>query len=51
VSLSIFSGFDAVLAASTQVEADVVITVDAGNTITLRNVQLSALHTDDFRFV
>jgi Ca2+-binding RTX toxin-like protein len=50
-SLSTFSGFDAILAAAAQGGSDIVVTVDASNTVTLRNVQLSTLHTDDFRFV
>ena len=38
------------MAASTQVGASTVITVDAQNTITLANVSLGSLHHDDFAF-
>ena len=48
---TIFADFDAMLAASTQVGASTVITVDAQNTITLANVSLGSLHHDDFAFV
>ena len=41
---------DAVLAAATQVGDDVVITKDAGNTITLENVLKANLSADDFSF-
>jgi len=47
----VFSDFAQVMAAASQVGSHVVITVDAGNTLTLENVQMSALHADDFRFV
>jgi Ca2+-binding RTX toxin-like protein len=43
-----FADFAAVLAASHQVGADVVITLDATDTITLQHVQLSSLHASDF---
>jgi hypothetical protein len=39
-----------VLNASQQVGADVVITIDSGNVITLQHVQLSSLHASDFVF-
>jgi len=48
---TLFSDLAAVLAASSQVGSDVVITVDVANTITLKSVQISTLHADDFRFV
>lgn len=48
---AVFADLSAVLAAATQVEADTVITYDADNTITLKNVTKTNLHTDDFRFV
>ena len=48
---TIFADFDAMLAASTQVGASTVITVDAQNTVTLANVSLGSLHHDDFAFV
>jgi serralysin len=47
---TIFADFAAVLAASTQVGDDVVITKDAGNTITLTNVLKTDLNADDFSF-
>ncbi|WP_395174170.1 hypothetical protein [Roseibium alexandrii] len=40
-----------VLAAAAQIGADTVITYDANNTITLENVALSSLGSDDFAFV
>ena len=43
--------FDAVMAATTQVGANTVITVDTENTITLANVNVISLHHDDFAFV
>ena len=43
-----FADFAAVLAASHQVGTDVVITLDAADTITLQHVQLSSLHASDF---
>jgi serralysin len=48
---NIFSSFAAVLAASQQVGADLTITADASNTLTLKNVALANLHTNDFQFV
>lgn len=47
---TIFADFDAVAAASAQVGANTVITVDAQNTVTLVNVSLGSLHHDDFAF-
>lgn len=44
----LFADFAAVLAAATQDGSDVLISVTAQDTLTLRNVQLSALHQDDF---
>lgn len=49
--LDIFAGFDAAIAAADQVGSDVVFTVDADTTLTLKGVQLAALAQDDFRFV
>ncbi|MGH6724936.1 MAG: beta strand repeat-containing protein [Pseudolabrys sp.] len=43
-----FADFAAIQAASHQVGADVVITLDPGDTITLQHVQLSSLHASDF---
>jgi len=48
---AMFSDFADVMAAASQVGSHVVIAFDADNTLTLENVQLSALHADDFRFV
>ncbi|UJW73550.1 calcium-binding protein [Rhizobium sp. SL42] len=48
---SLFADFEAVLAAAAQVGSDTLITYDAANTITLKNVALTSLHQDDFRFV
>ncbi|WP_280177440.1 hypothetical protein [Microvirga pakistanensis] len=50
-STAVFSDHAAVLAASTQSGSNVVITAGAGSSITLKNVTLSNLHADDFRFV
>jgi Ca2+-binding RTX toxin-like protein len=47
----VFADFASVRAASEQVGANVVITADLSNTITLNNVQLSSLHANDFMFV
>jgi serralysin len=47
---SVFANLAAVLAAATQVGDDVVITKDAGNTITLENVLKANLSSDDFSF-
>ena len=46
----VFKNFAALLAASAQVGADVVITKDADNTITLKDVLLANLNADDFVF-
>ena len=47
----LFADFSSVQAASQQVGADTVITLDADNTITLHNVQLTSLQANDFLFV
>jgi Ca2+-binding RTX toxin-like protein len=47
---AVFSDFAVVQAASAQVGADVVITKDASNNITLKNVLLANLNADDFMF-
>lgn len=46
-----FVDFAGVLAKSAQVGADVVITLDASNSITLQGVTLGTLQSDDFLFV
>ena len=48
---SLFADFEDVLASAAQVGGDTLITFDAQNTITLKNVALTSLHQDDFRFV
>ena len=48
---SLFTDFEDVLASAAQVGSDTLITFDAQNTITLKNVALTSLHQDDFRFV
>jgi Ca2+-binding RTX toxin-like protein len=47
---SIFADFAAVVAASAQDGADVVITFDVDNTVRLQNVALANLHADDLLF-
>jgi hypothetical protein len=46
----VFGDFQAVLNASQQVGADVVITLDSGDVITLQHVQLANLYASDFVF-
>jgi Ca2+-binding RTX toxin-like protein len=48
---ALFGSFAEVLAASTQVGSDTLVTYDVDNFITLSNVALTSLHQDDFRFV
>ena len=50
-STDVFSSFAQVQAAMAQVGADVVITVDVDNSLTLRNVALANLNAGDFLFV
>jgi Ca2+-binding RTX toxin-like protein len=47
----VFADFASVLAAAAQVGADTVITHDASNVVTLKNVALTSLHQDDFQFI
>ncbi|MBZ9709298.1 putative Ig domain-containing protein [Mesorhizobium sp. ESP7-2] len=47
----VFADFASVLSAATQVGADTVITHDASNVVTLKNVALTSLHQDDFQFI
>ena len=47
---TIFTDFNAVVAASSQAGANAVITVDVDNTVTLMNVAVANLHADDFNF-
>jgi hypothetical protein len=46
-----FAAFSAVLEHAVQVDADVVITLDDHDAITLKNLMLSSLHAADFHFV
>ena len=48
---SMFGSFDDLMANAEQVGKDVVITYDADNVLTLKNVKLSSLDVDDFLFV
>jgi Ca2+-binding RTX toxin-like protein len=48
---SLFADVNAILAASTQVGSDVKITLDASNSVLLKNVTLGALNQDDFLLV
>ncbi|WP_374653555.1 hypothetical protein [Dongia sp.] len=48
---TLFADFSAVLAASEQDGDDIVITLDADNSIVIKDVVLSHLHESDFRFV
>ena len=43
-SKSVFDNFASVLAHATQVGQDVVISADAGNSVTLKNTKLSAIN-------
>lgn len=47
----VFADFASVLAAAAQVGTDTVITHDASNVLTLKNVALANLHQDDFQFI
>ncbi|UVK57208.1 hypothetical protein DBIPINDM_006243 [Mesorhizobium sp. AR02] len=47
----VFADFASVLAAASQVGTDTVITHDASNVLTLKNVALANLHQDDFQFI
>jgi hypothetical protein len=51
VDSTLFANFAAVQSHAQQVGADTVITFDAANTITLKNVTLSSLNVDDFQFI
>ncbi len=51
IDATLFADFAAILAGSSQVGSDTVITFDASNKITLQNVVMSNLVADDFRFV
>lgn len=47
----VFADFASVLAAASQVGSDTLITVNANNTLTLKNVTMANLHADDFSFL
>jgi len=47
----VFANWTALLAATTQVGTDLVITQNASNTITLKNVTLSSFTSDDAIFI
>ncbi len=47
----VFANFDAATAAAHQQGSDVVFTVDADTSLTLKNVELASLQADDFHFV
>jgi len=47
----VFADFATAMAAADQVGSDVVFTIDADTTLTLKNVQFASLAQDDFRFV
>lgn len=47
---ALFADFDAAIGSAAQVGSDVVFTIDAATSLTLEDVQLSALRADDFRF-
>ena len=49
-SKSVFDSFASVLAHATQVGQDVVISADAGDSVTLKNTKLTALDRQDFHF-
>jgi predicted extracellular nuclease/2',3'-cyclic-nucleotide 2'-phosphodiesterase (5'-nucleotidase family)/Ca2+-binding RTX toxin-like protein len=49
-SPDLFDDFAEVMSHATQTGADVLIEVDADTTLTLANIKLAALATDDFRF-
>ena len=48
---SLFTDFEAVLAAAAQVGNDTVISFDAESSVTLKNVALMSLHQDDLRLI
>ncbi|MBY5646346.1 calcium-binding protein [Rhizobium leguminosarum] len=51
VETDVFADFASVIAAAAQSGSDTLITHDGDNSIVLRNVALTNLHQDDFRFV
>jgi hypothetical protein len=50
-STAVFADWTALLAATSQVGTDLVITQNASNTITLKNVTLSSFTSDDAIFI
>ncbi|RVU10876.1 RTX toxin [Rhizobium sp. RMa-01] len=51
IETDVFADFASVIASATQSGSDTLITQDGDNSILLKNVALTALHQDDFRFV
>ncbi|MCQ1769209.1 hypothetical protein NOJ28_27165 [Neorhizobium galegae] len=51
VDHAVFLDWAALLAASSQSGADTIIRADADNSITLKNVAVNTLQSNDFRFV
>nr|WP_312872500.1 calcium-binding protein [Rhizobium viscosum] len=51
IETDVFADFASVMAAATQSGSDTLITYDGDNSILLKDVALSSLHRDDFRFV
>ena len=49
-SKSVFDSFASVLAHATQVGQDIVISADAGDSVTLKNTKLTAINSHDFHF-
>ncbi|MEY9180017.1 ExeM/NucH family extracellular endonuclease [Bradyrhizobium sp. USDA 313] len=50
-SSSLFADFTEMMSHTAQVGNNVVLTLDADNTVTLANLQMASLSADDFRFV
>ncbi|MBB6225527.1 serralysin, partial [Rhizobium leguminosarum] len=50
IDVSVFADWAALLAASNDSGSDTIITADADNTITLKNVAVSSLQSSDFQF-
>ncbi|WP_041769204.1 DUF4214 domain-containing protein [Pseudovibrio sp. FO-BEG1] len=46
-----FANFETVLAAASTNGSDTVISLDGNNSLTLKGIQVSELHTDDFQFI
>ncbi|QUS58996.1 hypothetical protein [Pseudovibrio brasiliensis] len=46
-----FANFETVLAAASTNGSDTVISLDGNNSLILKGIQVSELHTDDFQFI